>query len=98
MDNDQSNGRSAPVVPGSGRFNDDLELLNASWQAANFLSVGQIYVLDDPPLRVPLTRDHIKPRLLGRWRTTPGVNGIYAHLNRVVERDDLTWRATSSIA
>ena len=61
-----------------------LEALNAWWRAANYLSVGQIYLLDNPLLREPLTRDHIKPRLLGHWGTTPGLNFIYAHLNRVI--------------
>lgn len=58
--------------------------VNAWWRAANYLSVGQIYLLDNPLLREPLTRDHIKPRLLGHWGTTPGLNLIYAHLNRVI--------------
>ncbi|MCG2797377.1 MAG: phosphoketolase family protein, partial [Cellulomonas sp.] len=54
------------------------------WRAANYLSVGQIYLLDNPLLRVPLTRDHVKPRLLGHWGTTPGLNFLYAHLNRAI--------------
>ena len=63
---------------------DDLLGVDAWWRAANYLSVGQIYLLDNPLLREPLTRDHVKPRLLGHWGTTPGLNFIYAHLNRVI--------------
>ena len=59
------------------------------WRAANYLSVGQIYLLDNPLLRAPLTIDHVKPRLLGHWGTTPGLNFVYAHMNRVIKRDDL---------
>src|SRR5882757_8485427 len=63
-------------------------LVDAWWRAANYLSVGQIYLMDNPLLREPLRPEHIKPRLLGHWGTTPGLNFIYAHLNRVlVERD-----------
>ncbi|QEC49838.1 phosphoketolase family protein [Baekduia soli] len=67
----------------------ELELLHAWWRAANYLSVGQIYLLDNPLLREPLTLDHVKPRLLGHWGTTPGLTLLYAHLNRVIRRDDL---------
>ncbi|OJW95394.1 phosphoketolase family protein [Thiobacillus sp. 65-1402] len=63
--------------------------LHAYWRAANYLSVGQIYLLDNPLLKQPLTLEHIKPRLLGHWGTTPGLNFIYAHMNRVIRRDDL---------
>ena len=66
----------------------DLELLDAWWRAANYLSVGQIYLLDNPLLREPLHLDHVKPRLLGHWGTTPGLNLIYAHLNRVIRARD----------
>ena len=59
--------------------------IDAYWRAANYLSVGQIYLLDNPLLREPLTLEHIKPRLLGHWGTTPGLNFIYAHLNRVIK-------------
>jgi xylulose-5-phosphate/fructose-6-phosphate phosphoketolase len=69
--------------------NDELTKLDAYWRAANYLSVGQIYLFDNPLLREPLTRDHVKPRLLGHWGTTPGLNFVYAHLNRVIKRDDL---------
>ncbi|MEL4318486.1 phosphoketolase family protein [Leifsonia sp. YIM 134122] len=63
--------------------------IDAWWRAANYLSVGQIYLLANPLLREPLTREHIKPRLLGHWGTTPGLNFIYAHLNRVIRERDL---------
>ncbi len=66
-----------------------LEQLHAYWRAANYLSVGQIYLLDNPLLKQPLALEHIKPRLLGHWGTTPGLNFIYAHMNRVIQRDDL---------
>ncbi len=68
---------------------DDLELLDRYWRAANYLSVGQIYLLDNPLLREPLTLDHVKPRLLGHWGTTPGLNLLYAHLNRLIRARDL---------
>jgi xylulose-5-phosphate/fructose-6-phosphate phosphoketolase len=67
----------------------DLRGLDAYWRAANYLSVGQIYLLDNPLLREPLRPEHIKPRLLGHWGTTPGLNLIYAHLNRVIRNWDL---------
>ncbi|HKE73353.1 MAG TPA: phosphoketolase family protein, partial [Acidimicrobiales bacterium] len=68
---------------------DELSLVDAWWRAANYLSVGQIYLLDNPLLREPLTLDHVKPRLLGHWGTTPGLNLLYAHLNRVIRARDL---------
>src|SRR5947209_11783572 len=67
----------------------ELSHLDAYWRAANYLSVGQIYLLDNPLLREPLQSEHIKPRLLGHWGTTPGLNFIYAHLNRVIKARDL---------
>jgi len=67
----------------------ELAAIDAYWRAANYLSVGQIYLLDNPLLRQPLTLEHIKPRLLGHWGTVPGLNFIYAHLNRIIRRDDL---------
>src|SRR5476649_2632266 len=67
----------------------DLRLLDAYWRAANYLSVGQIYLLDNPLLREPLAAEHVKPRLLGHWGTTPGLNFIYAHVNRVIRARDL---------
>jgi xylulose-5-phosphate/fructose-6-phosphate phosphoketolase len=67
----------------------ELRQLNAWWRAANYLSVGQIYLLDNPLLRTPLRREHVKTRLLGHWGTSPGLNLIYAHLNRAIRRDGL---------
>jgi xylulose-5-phosphate/fructose-6-phosphate phosphoketolase len=67
----------------------DVELLDAYWRAANYLSVGQIYLLDNPLLREPLTPAHVKPRLLGHFGTTPGLNFLYAHLNRAIRQRDL---------
>lgn len=67
----------------------ELNLIDAYWRAANYLSVGQIYLLDNPLLREPLTKAHVKPRLLGHWGTTPGLNFIYAHLNRCIKALDL---------
>ena len=64
----------------------ELDLMDAYWRAANYLSVGQIYLLDNPLLKKPLTREHIKPRLLGHWGTTPGLNFIYVHLNRIIKK------------
>ena len=63
--------------------------IDAWWRAANYLSVGQIYLLDNPLLREPLRLAHIKPRLLGHWGSTPGLNFIYVHLNRVIKTRDL---------
>src|SRR5262249_33618609 len=67
----------------------DLRLVDAWWRAANYLSVGQIYLLDNPLLRVPLRPEHVKPRLLGHFGTTPGLNLVYAHLNRVIRLRDV---------
>src|SRR5437763_7735066 len=68
---------------------DDLRRMHAYWRAANYLSFGQIYLLDNPLLREPLKLEHTKPRLLGHWGTTPGLNFIYVHLNRVIKARDL---------
>jgi xylulose-5-phosphate/fructose-6-phosphate phosphoketolase len=68
---------------------DELERIDAYWRAANYLSVGQIYLLDNPLLTEPLAPEHVKPRLLGHWGTTPGLNLVYAHLNRVIIDRDL---------
>jgi len=68
---------------------EELRLLDAYWRASNYLSVGQIYLLDNPLLKQPLQREHVKPRLLGHWGTTPGLNFMAVHLNRVIRRDDL---------
>jgi xylulose-5-phosphate/fructose-6-phosphate phosphoketolase len=67
----------------------EVALIDAWWRAANYLSVGQIYLLDNPLLREPLTIDHVKPRLLGHWGTTPGLNFLYVHMNRVIRDNDL---------
>jgi xylulose-5-phosphate/fructose-6-phosphate phosphoketolase len=80
------NPLAAPAAPLDA---DELHRLDAWWRAANYLSVGQIYLLDNPLLREPLRIEHVKPRLLGHWGTSPGLNFIYAHLNRVIRRDDL---------
>jgi xylulose-5-phosphate/fructose-6-phosphate phosphoketolase len=68
---------------------DELRRLDAWWRAANYLSVGQIYLLDNPLLREPLRIEHVKPRLLGHWGTTPGLNFVYAHMNRAIVRHNL---------
>jgi xylulose-5-phosphate/fructose-6-phosphate phosphoketolase len=67
----------------------ELELIDAYWRAANYLSVGQIYLLDNPLLREPLAAEHVKPRLLGHFGTTPGLNLLWAHLNRTIKARDL---------
>jgi xylulose-5-phosphate/fructose-6-phosphate phosphoketolase len=67
----------------------ELKAMDSYWRAANYLSVGQIYLYDNPLLREPLERKHIKPRLLGHWGTTPGLNFIYVHLNRIINKYDL---------
>src|SRR5437016_2877633 len=80
---EQGTERAGPLEPG------ELRLLDAWWRAANYLSVGQIYLLANPLLAEPLRPEHVKPRLLGHWGTTPGLNLIYAHLNRVIRNQDL---------
>jgi xylulose-5-phosphate/fructose-6-phosphate phosphoketolase len=72
-----------PLIP------DLMQKMNAYWRAANYLSVGQIYLFDNPLLKAPLAIEHVKPRLLGHWGTTPGLNFIYVHLNRVIKQYDL---------
>src|SRR5688500_3115150 len=67
----------------------ELRKIHAYWRAANYLSVGQIYLLDNPLLKQPLKLEHVKPRLLGHWGTTPGLNFIYVHLNRLIKEHDL---------
>jgi xylulose-5-phosphate/fructose-6-phosphate phosphoketolase len=74
---------TGPLAP------EELLLTDAYWRAANYLSVGQIYLLDNPLLREPLRVEHVKPRLLGHWGTSPGLNFIYAHLNRAIKAHDL---------
>ena len=68
---------------------DELTRMDAYWRAANYLSVGQIYLRDNPLLREPLRREHVKARLLGHWGTTPGLNFVYVHMNRVIRARDL---------
>ena len=82
-------GDPMQVVGGAPLSRDELERIDAYWRAANYLSVGQIYLLDNPLLEAPLGPAHVKPRLLGHWGTTPGLNFVYAHLNRVIARLDL---------
>ena len=81
--------RFPSYAPHMGATRQELDLIHAYWRAANYLSVGQIYLLDNPLLREPLTPAHIKPRLLGHWGTTPGLNFIYVHLNRLIRERDL---------
>ncbi|PCC24634.1 phosphoketolase [Glutamicibacter sp. BW78] len=78
-----------PVTVAGPLDRPELDRIDAWWRAANYLSVGQIYLLDNPLLRERLTLEHIKPRLLGHWGTTPGLNLVYAHLNRVIKSNDL---------
>ena len=80
------NGEAAALGPLS---TEELQTLNAYWRAANYLSVGQIYLLDNPLLKEPLRLEHVKPRLLGHWGTTPGLNFVYVHMNRAIRRYDL---------
>jgi xylulose-5-phosphate/fructose-6-phosphate phosphoketolase len=87
--------RNKPAAQPGARANaeltpDSLRKIDAYWRAANYLSVGQIYLMDNPLLRKPLKRAHVKPRLLGHWGTTPGLNFIYAHLNRLIKEQDLS--------
>src|SRR5438552_2064342 len=67
----------------------ELQAMDAYWRAANYLSVGQIYLYDNPVIREPLGKEHVKPRLLGHWGTTPGLNFLYVHLNRLIKKYDL---------
>jgi len=88
---EEAKGRGAATASSTQRplSPDELDLIDAYWRAANYLSVGQIYLMDNPLLREPLRPEHVKPRLLGHWGTTPGLNFIYAHLNRVIRNWDL---------
>jgi xylulose-5-phosphate/fructose-6-phosphate phosphoketolase len=79
-----------PVMENARRLApEELERIDRYWRAANYLSVGQIYLLENPLLREPLTPEHTKPRLLGHWGTTPGLNFLYAHINRAIKARDL---------
>src|SRR5690349_8395483 len=84
-------GRHRPLLGGfcMAMSRDELEGIDALWRAANFLTAGQIYLRDNPLLREPLRPDHIKPRLLGHWGTSPGLNLVYLHMNRLIRRDEL---------
>lgn len=83
-------GTAADITPRREALSEeDLARMHAWWRAANYLSVGQIYLLDNPLLREPLALAHVKPRLLGHWGTTPGLNFIYLHMNRVIKARDL---------
>ncbi|MGH7131581.1 MAG: phosphoketolase family protein [Phycisphaerales bacterium] len=87
----RTNGTHATRASSDGPLSpEEMRRIDAYWRASNYLSVGQIYLFDNPLLRQPLKREHIKPRLLGHWGTTPGLNFIYVHLNRVIKRDDLS--------
>jgi phosphoketolase len=77
-----------PLMP-AALSPDLLEKMDAYWRAANYLTVGQIYLQDNPLLETPLKLEHIKPRLLGHWGTTTGLNFIYVHLNRLIKEHDL---------
>src|SRR3974377_2129637 len=82
--------RPAEGKPTAGPLSgEELRKLDAYWRAWNYLSVGQIYLLDNPLLKKPLKEEHIKPRLLGHWGTTPGLNFMYVHLNRLIKERDL---------
>ena len=84
----KSSGRSSALH--NNPFNEEQLLqIDAYWRAANYLSVGQIYLLDNALLRQPLSREHVKSRLLGHWGTTPGLNFIYAHCNRIINNHNL---------
>ena len=84
-----SSAIAEPSVEAGPLSQEELDLMDAYWRAANYLSVGQIYLYDNPLLKQPLTLEDIKPRLLGHWGTTPGLNFIYVHLNRVIKAHDL---------
>ena len=77
------------IATGTPLDTEMLRSIDAAWRAANYLSVGQIYLLDNPLLREPLRPEHVKPRLLGHWGTTPGLNLLYVHMNRVIRERDL---------
>jgi len=82
--------RRNPSLPVASAIDaEELKQLDRYWRAANYLSVGQIYLLDNPLLRAPLKAEHVKPRLLGHWGTTPGLNFIYVHLNRIIRDRDV---------
>ena len=83
VETEKMNKTDKPLSP------DLLRKMNAYWRAANYLSVGQIYLYDNPLLKEPLKLSHVKPLVVGHWGTTPGQNFIYVHLNRVIKKYDL---------
>ena len=83
VETEKKNKTDKPLSP------DLLRKMNAYWRAANYLSVGQIYLYDNPLLKEPLKLSHVKPLVVGHWGTTPGQNFIYVHLNRVIKKYDL---------
>src|ERR1700746_3953100 len=85
----RAHGTARSMIKNAPLSRDELDKIDAYWRAANYLSVGQIYLYDNPLLKKPLTKEHIKPRLLGHWGTTPGLNFIYVHLNRVIKEYEL---------
>ena len=88
----QTQPKSPPTGAPTGASplsDDELAKIDAWWRAANYISVGQIYLLANPLLREALTHEHVKPRLLGHWGTTPGINFLYAHLNRIIRQRDI---------
>src|SRR5438045_599259 len=84
-----ADGTARSTIKGAPLSRNELDKIDAYWRAANYLSIGQIYLYDNPLLKKPLTKEHVKPRLLGHWGTTPGLNFIYAHLNRIIKQHDL---------
>jgi xylulose-5-phosphate/fructose-6-phosphate phosphoketolase len=90
MTTSQTGAAAAPDLSGAKPLSaDELRVIHAYWRAANYLSVGQIYLLDNPLLARPMRLEDIKPRLLGHWGTTPGLNLIYAHAGRAIKKRDL---------
>src|SRR3546814_13530938 len=81
--------RSVQILDARPLDSDELERLDRCWRATNYLSVGQIYLLGNPLLHEKLADEHVKPRLLGHWGTTPGLNPVYANLNRVIAAREL---------
>ena len=81
--------RTRSTVTGTPLTKAEVGAIDAWWRAANYLSVGQIYLMANPLLREPLLPEHVKPRLLGHWGTTPGLNFVYAHMNRAIRARDL---------
>ena len=86
---DKNSSTTTSATPENPLNSEQLDLIDRYWRAANYLSVGQIYLLDNPLLREPLVAEHVKPRLLGHWGTTPGLNLLYAHMNRAINERDL---------